>query len=253
MSTYSIYFSPTKGTERIVDILTKDVKIDCKIDLSQRDSKEHQFTNDDICYIAVPSYGGRVPSIAIDRLRKMKADHTKAILVVAYGNRAYEDTLLELKNEVVSIGFHPIVAIAANAEHSIMRQFGHGRPDTQDEQDLTQFASSVHTLLSQHTCTMVEVPGNEPYREYNGIGMKPKANKQCTLCGLCAKLCPVGAILIEHPNDIDENTCISCMRCISVCPNQARGLNPLILKAASIKMKKVFAQRKTNELFLSEN
>lgn len=253
MSTYSIYFSPTKGTERIVNILTKDVKIDCKIDLSQRDIKEHQFTNDDICYIAVPSYGGRVPRIAIDRLRKMKANHTKAILVVAYGNRAYEDTLLELKNEVVSIGFHPIVAIAANAEHSIMRQFGHGRPDAQDECELTQFASSIQTCIATNTNTMVQVPGNEVYREYSGIGMNPKANKQCTLCGLCSELCPVGAIPIDHPNEIETDKCISCMRCIAVCPKQARGLNPLILKAASVKMKKVFAQRKMNEIFLAKD
>ena len=44
------------------------------------------FDADDVCVIGVPSYGGRVPGIALERMNKFKGNHAKAILVVSYGN-----------------------------------------------------------------------------------------------------------------------------------------------------------------------
>lgn len=43
-------------------------------DNSTRDS----FTENDICVIGVPSYGGRVPSIALERMKAYKGNNTKA-------------------------------------------------------------------------------------------------------------------------------------------------------------------------------
>lgn len=45
--------------------------------------------------------------------------------------------------------------------------------------------------------------------------------------------------------------CISCMRCVSICPAQARTLNKLLLAGVSQKLKKVCSEPKKNELFLS--
>ena len=67
---------------------------------------------------AVPSYGGRVPEIAVSRLKQMKGNGARAVLLVVYGNREYEDTLLELSDVMEAAGFSPVAAVAAVAEHS---------------------------------------------------------------------------------------------------------------------------------------
>ena len=108
-------------------------------DNSTRDS----FTENDICVIGVPSYGGRVPSIALERMKAYKGNNTKVVLVVSYGNRAYDDTLKELLDFFDNRGFSCVAAIAAIAEHSIMHQFATGRPDESDQTELIEFAQKI--------------------------------------------------------------------------------------------------------------
>ncbi|MDD2971942.1 MAG: 4Fe-4S binding protein [Lachnospiraceae bacterium] len=52
------------------------------------------------------------------------------------------------------------------------------------------------------------------------------------------------------PNKTDNGKCISCMRCVSICPIKARTINPLRLAAGAQKMKKSCSEYKQNELFL---
>ena len=96
----------------------------------------------------------------------------------------------------------------------------------------------------------LKVPGNYTYRKYSGVPFKPKGNRLCNRCGICAKSCPLQAIPSNDPKQVDKSKCISCMRCISVCPTHSRKLNPLMLAAASQKLKKACSGRKENELFL---
>lgn len=115
MSVYAIYFSPTRSTEKIVKLLAKEFGSYGEIDLSKQNSGENvrAFKEDDICVFGVPSYGGRVPAPALERMKKMKGNHAKAVLVAVYGNRAYDDTLLELKEQTEACGFTVVGAVAA--------------------------------------------------------------------------------------------------------------------------------------------
>lgn len=253
MSYYSIYFSPTGGTKKVMEILTEELPVENRVDLSvpHTDYSSFYFKPEDICLIGMPSYGGRVPAVALERLKQMQVDKTLAVLVVVFGNRAYDDTLLELKNEAAACGFQVYAAIAAVAEHSIMRQFGEGRPDQQDKAELKKYAETIKNLAEhKEKIKEFQVPGHTPYRKYDGVPMKPKADKTCTHCGICAEKCPVEAIPENAPESVDKDRCISCMRCISVCPQHARKLSKTILFAASQKMKKACSDRKQNELFL---
>jgi ferredoxin len=254
MSIYEITFSPIEGTKRASDIFTKAFCSESiHIDLTKRksDFSAYSFKKEDICIIAVPSYGGRVPDIAVTRLLRLKGNGARAILMVVYGNRAYDDTFAELQDTLTSSGFSCVAGVAAIAEHSIMRQFAAGRPDAQDEKELKDFAGKLRSKMEAGEASApISFPGKRPYREYGGVPMKPKAGNACTLCGLCAEECPAGAIPAEHPSETDTSACISCMRCIAVCPQEARSVSKALLAAGSIKLKKACGVRKENELFL---
>lgn len=254
MKLYQIYFSPTGGTKKVTDIIGgawNCEKADIDLCAAEDDFTKYSFHEEDICLIAVPSFGGRVPAAALSRLAQMRGGSAKAILLCVYGNRAYEDTLLELSDTLRKAGFQCISAVAAIAEHSIMHQFAAQRPDEQDKKELLQFAAAIKEQIeTSGDAKEIQIPGNTPYREYTGVPFKPHADKHCNSCGLCVNKCPVKAIRAEQPVSVDEVTCISCMRCVSICPQKAMGINKILLMAASQKMKKVFQERKRNELFL---
>ena len=236
MSIYAIYFSPTGGTEKIVTFIAEQFGEYQSIDLCEKTSDlTNDFSEEDLCIIGVPSFGGRVPAIALERIKALSGNNATAILITVYGNRAYEDTLIELEDTLIEKDFTCQAAIAAVAEHSIMHQFATGRPDQNDLTELASFAQKIKEKTNNTVKTdfpPVHVPGDRPYR------------------GLCAAKCPSGAIPSDNPTQTDKDKCISCMRCISVCPTHSRKLNPLMLAAASQKLKKACSGRKENELFL---
>ena len=253
MKLYNIVFSPTGGTKKVSALLTGTLDGEI-ITVDLTDSKQNfctvHLTQEDAAVISVPSYGGRVPAVAVERLTQLNGQGARAVLVCVYGNRAYEDTLVELEDAAKQAGFRVIAAVAAVAEHSIVRQFAAGRPDAQDAKQLSDFAQQIWAKLSVGDASEPAIPGNRPYKKAGGTGMVPKPTKECTKCGVCAAECPVQAIDKENPKKVDEKACISCMRCISVCPHSARKVNPVMLSAASLMLKRVCSERKDCELFL---
>lgn len=253
MKLYDIVFSPTGGTKKVADYLIGALEGDVTtVDLT--DSKQNfnavSLTKEDVAVISVPSYGGRVPAVAVERLGMVHGNGAKTVLLCVYGNRAYEDTMVELEDTAKQAGFQVVAAVAAIAEHSIARQFAAGRPDAQDAAQLSDFARQMQHKLSEENTSEPIIPGNRPYKKAGGVGMVPKATKECINCGVCAAECPVQAIDKENPKKVNEKACISCMRCIAVCQQGARKVNPVILSAASLMLKKVCSERKSCELFL---
>ena len=98
---YEITFSPTGGTKRSADLLSAAWSEKVEIDLMKRqdDFGKYPFTAEDICLVAVPSFAGRVPATATERLMQMQGGGAKAIAVVVYGNRAYEDTISDMESD----------------------------------------------------------------------------------------------------------------------------------------------------------
>ena len=117
---YSLYFSPTGGTKkvlRIVEAVWDGPKTQVDLLTPAWDAAALALGKDDLCFVAVPSFGGRVPDVAIRRLAEIRGGGARAVLIAVYGNRAYDDTLLELLDTLEKGGFRCAAAVAAVAEH----------------------------------------------------------------------------------------------------------------------------------------
>ena len=251
MSVFKITFSPTGGTQKVADILAAEFAPTSKtVDLLD-DIRETVFSADDICVIAMPAFSGRVPSVCEQRMEKLQGNGARAILVAVFGNRAIDDTLLDMKELALAAGFIPVAAIEAVAEHSILRKFGAGRPDGGDVGELKNFAQKIKAAMETGAVSAdLAVPGNIPHKQRTNGAMKPYGGATCNSCGLCVWRCPVRAIPKDEPQNVDKEKCISCLHCIAICPRSARHLAPELLAASEEKMAPLLSGRKENKLYL---
>ena len=254
MAYYLITFSPTGGTKRTADILASAIAEQWDLINLLCPIPDIDLTPDDICLIAVPSFGGRIPTTSAERLAKIHANGARAILVCVYGNRAYEDALLELRETLTSLGFRVVAAAAFIAEHSIVRGVAAGRPDAADTQVAVDFGRAVLSKLSQPAeqwGEVPEVPGNASYRERPVMPVAPTTNEDCGHCGSCASMCPVGAIPQDDPQSTDAEKCILCMRCVDICPCDARSLPAPMLAGMAARLEQCGAMApKQPEVYL---
>ena len=251
MIIHQIIFSPTGGTQRVSEILCQGIgkeSIVTDLCVKAADIQLPDIQEDDLAVIAMPVFAGRVPALAVERLRMVKPNSVKCVVVAVFGNRAYDDALLEMQDVASEIGFRVIAAVAAVAEHSIIRKYGKGRPDADDEQMLRRFGADIMRKAERDDCTLPHVPGNRPYKK-GGKVPQPKGRRGCNRCGVCAKNCPTDAIPLSDPKTVDTAKCISCMKCVSVCPTGARSIGVIMNFLATQGLKKVCATRKVNELY----
>lgn len=251
MTNYSIHFSPTGGTKRVADILTCALGgVWQEVDLCTEIVPMH-LTEADLCVISVPSFGGRVPAVAVERLRRITGNGAKAVFVCVYGNREWDDTLTELEDVLKERSFTCTAAVAAVAEHSMFRQYASGRPDQADAAELSGFADKIRTKLETGVFGPIEMPGKHgDYKPFGGGAFKPEAGDNCDSCGICAAKCPVGAIDPNHLQTVDKDKCISCMRCIAVCPRQARAVDANVVSAVAQRLEPLLGGHKNNYLYL---
>lgn len=252
-----VYFSATGTTQKTLRYMSEEMRIGNieEYNITQGSTTDVAFVNNDLVVFGVPVYSGRVPTITIDALNRFKGNQTPAIVVCVYGNREYDDALLELKNIVEANNFKVFAAGTFVAEHSIFPTVANGRPDSRDKIAIIEFGKKCAMKLAMYdglaTLSEIKVKGNFPYRAIGNIPLHPKGDSKCNKCGTCVKSCPTKAIDIAHPRKTNEELCISCARCIKVCPQDARHFGGLIYKMVKRKFQKAYSERKEPEVFFA--
>ena len=251
-SSISIYFSATGSTKKTVSAISRHIGAakskEANVTLTAQNISIPLGT---LAIIGIPVYGGRVAPTIAQHLKNIEGNGNPAIIVGVYGNRDYDDALLELKNLMEAQGFSIVAAMAVVAEHSIVRSIATGRPDKEDIRDIKEFCLKIKDKITKgDTRGSVEVKGHFPYKDFKTLPLHPRASKNCEKCGMCALNCPAKAIPINEPNETIDEKCISCMRCVSLCPAKARSLGFVKKIIASASLKSKCKERKKAELFI---
>jgi ferredoxin len=228
-----LYFSATDTTAKVVKEVANGIGGIAKvydITLSVNRQKELIFDSNDLVIIGVPVYAGRVPSFLMDYFSKVKGNNVRAIFIVVYGNRDYDDALLELRDTFEKNGFISIAGGAFIGEHSYTTKVATGRPDVNDLKIALKFGMKIKEKLINEEdhiqTTKLIVKGKFPYKERKPEQlMGPDTNDKCINCGICAKYCPMGAIDLSDFKNVDAAKCVKCCSCIKKCPVDAKSIS----------------------------
>lgn len=229
---HSFYFSPKSTTKRSAEAATAawGRAVIAHDLLKQPLTEPLTIPSEEAVLVAMPVYAGRIPAHCGQMLRHLKGSGGPAVAMVVFGNRAYDDALLELCDLLKEQGFHVVAAGAFVGRHSIFPKVGASRPDGQDQAALTAFGEQAKVLTENFEPTgyqQIQVKGDPAYRNqeprFHTAALLPEGNQNCIKCRACVSHCPMKAISPEDPKRTDSTRCISCGACIYICPVEARG------------------------------
>ena len=241
---WAVYFSATDTTKKTVLTIADEAAR-----LLGAEREDYDFTlpgmrengfaagKDDLVIFGTPVYAGRVPNVLLKYLATIQGNGALAVPVVLFGNRNFDDGLIELRDILENTGFHTVAAAAFVGEHSFSKTLATGRPDADDMKEALAFAGKVAEkvkgLPEGEAPAPVEVEGvPHPYRGYyqprdrKGVSIdirkvKSLVSDACDDCKICADVCPMGSISHENVREY-TGICIKCGACIKKCPKQAR-------------------------------
>ena len=240
-----IYFSPCGNVETVihemVEAAAKKLNVDTDyvdFTLPSERNEAYRFDEADMVFVGTPVYAGRVPNKIMPFIRDcICGDGAKAVPVVCFGNRNFDNALSELYTLLDDNGFQVVSAAAVVSEHSFSGQLAPGRPDGEDLRDIREFAvKTAEKILAEENdrLPITAVPGDpRPEKYYTPLGADGQpANflkavpvvdaELCTHCGNCASTCPMGSIDEENPGRMN-GICIKCHACVKKCPEGARS------------------------------
>lgn len=268
---WAVYFSGTGTTRRTVERIAGGIASRLNLPAESANFSRPAvrqetlgFGEKDLVVFGTPVYAGRVPNVLLPFLQeRIVGGGALAVPVVLFGNRNYDDALIELRNILAADGMHPIAAGAFVGEHSFSRVLGADRPNAEDEALMDEFAARVAELaagLDAAPVKSVAVRGQEPLRPYytprdrvgnpiNILKVKPKTDlSRCGGCGLCADLCPMGSI---DPADVSavRGICIKCCACVKGCPTGAKFFDDAGYLYHQHELEAQYARPAENEVF----
>lgn len=246
-----IYFSPTHTSKQVADAIVQGTGITnvSTLDITHEVIEQVVIPASTLTLIVVPVYGGHIAPLAMERLESIRGTNTPTVLVVVYGNRAYEKALVELDGFAMMHGLKVIAGATFIGEHSYSSEkypIAAGRPDEDDLTLAFDFGKNVFAKIASATVLETLYPVDvsrirrprQPlfpllrfFRKVIALRKSgtplPRApwvedESSCSHCGLCVKLCPVQAITKGDELRTNADKCIKCCACVKGCPTKAR-------------------------------
>ena len=265
----TVFFSPTGTTRRVVNAVRDGLieaygenctTLESDITLPIGRQEILQFSEKDIVVAGVPVYAGRVPNLIVPYIKTLQGNGAEIVCLVCYGNRHYDDALLELVDIMETNRFRIRAAAAAVGQHSFSDILAFGRPDKMDNERLQDFGKKIGKSFIGGIAAEHRLPGNRPYRAYyqpkdsNGHpvdfkSIKPETLDTCTDCKLCAKSCPLGSIDFSNVSNIPD-PCIKCCACVKACPVSAKIFSSEIFIRHRLELEERCIERKEIETFI---
>ena len=285
-SVTAAFFSPTGNAKKIVNEIAREIAVQEQVPLRTIDFTLPRARNDDgtkgegalyafgpcdLVVIGTPVYAGRIPNKILPAFQTLFAGNgALAVPVVTFGNRSFDNGLIEVRMEMEKHGFHTVAGAAFVSEHVFSDKLATGRPDEEDMQSMRNFADAVAAKIrgiEPGGCDgMAEIPapvrvkGEDPIPGYyrplqadgspaNFLKAKPKTTGDCNDCGLCAEVCPLGSISREDFRTV-TGVCIKCHACVKVCPLHAKYFDDPVMLSHTRMLEEHYARRAENEVFL---
>lgn len=257
-----VCFSPTGTTRRVLEAIARSFP---GADIEQYDLTlpgarlpEEIAADGVLTIIGAPVYGGRLPALARERLGRLRGNDGLAAVVVLYGNREFEDALLELRDLALEAGFKPVAGGAFIGEHSFSTPdvpVASGRPDAADLEKAAEFGRQIgeklHALADPDGVESPEMPGDVPYREWKSLNIAPETDAAlCSGCATCVQVCPTTAISSAVGMPTDAGACIVCCACVKNCPTGARVMADANIRQKAVWLHDHCVERKEPQTFV---
>ncbi|KEZ88811.1 ferredoxin [Clostridium sulfidigenes] len=266
----TLYFSATDTTKKVISGIAEGLSeaMNLKESINSIDftlpkirEKSVSFSKDDIVIVGVPVYAGRVPNVLLKYLNSIKGNGALAVAVGVYGNRNYDDALIELRDILELDGFRVIAGAGFIGQHSFSKTLAKNRPDKKDMDIARDFADKIYSKIDTgESGQVLLIKGQKPYRNYymprdekgepiDIRKVKPKTKDSCIDCKLCASVCPMGSVNLEDVTKVN-GICIKCCACIKKCPVEAKYFDDIGYLKHKEELEIKFIHRKEPELFL---
>lgn len=133
---WAAYFSATNTTKKVVTQIARRLsqQTACPMEIydfthPQARKTPKAFAPGDLVVFGTPVYAGRVPNLLIRFVAAVQGNGALGVPVVCYGNRNYDDALMELRNTLEAGGFHTVAGGAFSCQHAFSLTQAAGRPD----------------------------------------------------------------------------------------------------------------------------
>jgi len=253
----AVYFSPTQTPRTVVMAIAGEMGRRLGLSVCGRNltppyarKNGRSFDQEDLLVLGLPVYGGRIPAFLEDVLTALTGNGAPAVIAAVYGNRHYDDALLEMQELLEARGFRVVAAGAFVGQHSFTAKVGAGRPDDADLAALAGFAAGAADKVGRGAWGRLQLPGNHPYKERGPAlaQIKPLTGEDCYHCMDCSRSCPMGVIHHDDPAEVADG-CIRCFACVKCCPVGAKYFQSEMVDKSTAMLEANCMARREPEVF----